>query len=455
METATNKFFLALGMMLLMAMGCTTSKSLMKDGMEFQSAGMYEQAVEAYKQSISRKITNIESKKGLQEAGQRLLEVKLDEFSRARLLERNKEAVYSFMDAESFMESLKRYGVRLEIPDHYLRDYNAVEDIYLSDLYSTGAQALEDEQFEKAEKLFQEIARIHPGYGEVESKLGKSVLEPEYRKGDAQFAEGRYRDAYRTFERIVAQDPNYRDALSRMDLSLEKGRFVMALLPFDAHGHPQEVATRVQAYTMDGLSDLDNPFLKIVDRQNLDRIIAEQQFSVSGVIDEASAVEVGNLTGAEAILIGELIDYRESPGKLQVRSQNGYESYSVKEKDSEGNEKTVTRYRPVTYKEYRNTKEVFVSIHVKLLSLETSEVLISEIIDRELSDEVDYVRYDGNASRLFPQRNDRVWKSRSAVNSLRGRVDARTELSSTATMRNDLNKYVGQAIAGKIAQFLD
>lgn len=455
METTTNKFFLALWMMLLMAVGCTTSKSLMKDGMEFQSAGMYEQAVEAYKQSLSRKITNAESKKGLQESGQRLLEVKLDEFSRARLMDRHRDAVYSFMDAESFMESLKRYGVRLEMPQHYLKDYTVVEDIYLSDLYARGTQALEDEQFEKAEKLFQEVSRIHPGYGDVERKLGKSVLEPEYRRATGFMSEERYREAYRLFEGIYRQDPDYRDTQELMEESLEMGRFVVALLPFDAHGHPQEVATRVQAYTMDGLSDLDNPFLKIVDRQNLDRIIAEQQFSVSGVIDEASAIEVGNLTGAEAILIGELIDYRESLGKLQVRTQNGYESYSVKEKDSEGNEKTVTRYRPVSYKEYRNTKEVFVSIHVKLLSLETSEVLVSEIIDRELSDEVDYIRYDGNASRLFPQRNDRVWTSRSAVNSLRGRVDARTELASTVSMRNDLNRYVGQAIAGRIAHFLD
>ena len=193
----------------------------------------------------------------------------------------------------------------------------------------------------------------------------------------------------------------------------------------------------------------------MVDRQHLDQILEEQNFSLSGVISDASALEVGNLTGAEAILIGQVIDYRRDIGRPAKVLKRGYESYSAKEKDENGEEKTVTRYRPVKYYEYTNRNSVYLSFHVKVLHLETSEVLISEVIERELADETHWATYSGNSNKLFPERNDKPQITRSAVNNLRGLINARQDVASIDELLNQTYDRIGDTIARKVDDYLE
>ena len=46
------------------------------------------------------------------------------------------------------------------------------------------------------------------------------------------------------------------------------------------------------------------PYFKVINRTDLNKIIAEQKIQNSGLIDESTAVEVGNLLGAQAIISG-------------------------------------------------------------------------------------------------------------------------------------------------------
>ena len=55
------------------------------------------------------------------------------------------------------------------------------------------------------------------------------------------------------------------------------------------------------------LPDLGN--VRIIDRDNINRIIGEQSLQMSGMVDADSAVEIGRLTGADAVVVGELTDY--------------------------------------------------------------------------------------------------------------------------------------------------
>ncbi|MCL2833690.1 MAG: penicillin-binding protein activator LpoB [Treponema sp.] len=57
---------------------------------------------------------------------------------------------------------------------------------------------------------------------------------------------------------------------------------------------------------------------RVVDRHNLDIIRAEQQFQLSGEVDDATAVSIGNLIGAAFVITGS-IGSRESLNYLRVR----------------------------------------------------------------------------------------------------------------------------------------
>jgi curli biogenesis system outer membrane secretion channel CsgG len=49
--------------------------------------------------------------------------------------------------------------------------------------------------------------------------------------------------------------------------------------------------------------------LKIIEREQLDKILAEQRLQASGLVDNASAAEIGKLLGADGILVGTITEY--------------------------------------------------------------------------------------------------------------------------------------------------
>lgn len=455
MTTSTKAIAAAAILGLLILTSCTTSKSLMKDGLKYESAGMYDEAMKAYKSSLSRNMSNVDSRTGLKKSGQRVLDSVLDEFSRAGMMGRPKDAVYSFRAAEDIQKEVKKYGVELHIPNHYYQTYASVEDEYLEGLYETGMAFLENEDFSKAKDQFDEIMFIDPDYRDVKDLQDTSVLEPKYRRAMGLMDQGSFRQAYKEFSQILRQNPGYKDAQEQSQIALKEGEFVMAILPFENQTSTRNVESKVQAYVLNSLTDLGNPFLKIVDRQHLDQIMAEQNFSLSGVINDASAIEVGNLTGAESILVGNVIDLRVEKGNPTRVRRNGYESFQVVSKGEDGKEIRTTKYRPVSYYEHSNANSVYISFHVKVLSLETSEVLISEVIEREIGDEVSYASYSGDLSKLFPQKNDKPYTSRSARNSIRNLLNGRRELTSLNELTNDAYQEVGASIANKVDRFLE
>lgn len=65
------------------------------------------------------------------------------------------------------------------------------------------------------------------------------------------------------------------------------------------------------AYTLSSLTEIKDPFLKVVDRENMMAILQEQKLQLSGVVDDKTAVEVGKLVGAQVILTGTVLKFEE------------------------------------------------------------------------------------------------------------------------------------------------
>ena len=82
------------------------------------------------------------------------------------------------------------------------------------------------------------------------------------------------------------------------------------------------------------------PIYEIIDRANIETILKEQAFQLSGIVDEETAVKIGKMVGVDAIWTGsvkeetdEIVSYdRRSRCKLYDSNSNCqyYESYNVK-----------------------------------------------------------------------------------------------------------------------------
>jgi len=279
-------------------------------------------------------------------------------------------------------------------------------------------------------------------------------MEPLYREGKIFLEEEHYRAAYDRFEKVQGRGRFYKDVVELKARTLEDGAFAIAVLPFE-NTVKTKVAPKVVAHTTNALANLDDPFLKIVDRENIDRILEEQRLGLSGVVDESTAVEVGELMGAQAVLMGTIIDYREELGKLKRSSMKGFESYRVKLLNSETQEYYYqTRYKQVEYNEYYQENRVYLSVSYKLVSLKTGELLASSIVEETKDHHVHYGTYSGDKDKLYPSKDGKVDTSSRNRKNLRALLKANRKVKPVSTLAADTYKSASSQIAQSIGQHL-
>ncbi|MBV6405210.1 MAG: hypothetical protein IT228_09335 [Flavobacteriales bacterium] len=447
---------LALAAAALLWAGCSGARSLVKKGIKLDEAGLYAEAADMYLQALQRDQRNVEAKIGLKKAGQSLLNDKLGAFFR----EVNgsgdlAKAVDTYLDAKAYADRANRLGVVLEIPDHQQREFERVKGEHLVALYTQGQGQLERQEFQAAEATFARIAKLEPGYKDASSLQSIAYMEPLYRAARTDLEAGRYRRAHEALSRVLEKDPAYKDAAALRAEALTKGQYSIAVLPFASSGKRTDLAARLQARTVSGITGSGDPFLKVVDRENLDRILEEQRLGLSGVVDQATAVQVGNLIGAKAVLMGDLISYREEAGKPRSSTKKGFEAYSVRQKVPETGESVlVTKYKPVEYTEHLQQNQVTASFSYRLVSLETGEVLVSNVVDVSEQDQAYYANYTGNRDALLPSLNGVLDPSDRARRDLRALLNAPRQVKPVTTLVDDAMRKAGDRIAGEVVGHL-
>lgn len=435
------------------AASCTGSKSLAKKGAKLEESGLYAEAADMYLQSLMRNSSNVDAKIGLKKTGQQLLNDKLGSFFKAFGLGDDKEtAVNAYLAARSYAERVGQYGVVLEIPDNYAKDFTEVKGQYLAEQYARGQELMAAKDYKGAEAVFAKITALEPSFKDSGKLQDVAYLEPLYSSGKQALEEGRYRKAYADLERVTAKDADYKDASMLKNQAVEKGRYAIAVLPFA--GTKKEQSARIQALATTALTAIDDPFIKVVDRENIERILAEQRMGLSGVVDEATAVQAGKLIGAHAVLMGNLIDYREETGQVKRSTKEGFQSFQVKVPDPmrPGYMMMVTRFKPARYTEYYQENKVYCSFSYKLVSLETGEVLLSKVVDRNTDDHAWYAGFEGDAGTLYPARNGQV--DTVGHRELQKLLKAPHEVKSAAELGNDALRQATQGMSAEVQREL-
>lgn len=445
-------FHIPVLLLLTALVACSGSKSFSKKAGKLDEAGLFAEAADMYLQAVQRNRKNVDAKIGLKKTGQMLLDDKLSDFFQNMAMGNNKaQAVAAYLDAKRYQDLVGRLGVVLDIPDHYSTDFERVKGEHLVDLYDQGQALMAKQDFRAAEQVFAQIAKLEPNYKDASSLQAVAYLEPLYRAGALDLEAGRYRKAYEELGRVLDKDPAYKDASALQQEALAKGQYTVAVLPFTSNSKRPDITARVQAMAMTALMETRDPFLKVVDRENIDRILEEQRLSLSGVVDEQTAVRVGNLIGAQAVLMGNVIDVREEAGQLRRSTKDGFESYRVQQINKETGEKYfITKYKPVRYAEFYQENKVTLSFSYRLVSLETGEVLATQLVERTAQDHMYYANYEGNAQQLMPARNGQVDLADRARRDLRALLSAPRELKSVTTLSTDVVRTTANVMATDI-----
>jgi len=147
----------------------------------------------------------------------------------------------------------------------------------------------------------------------------------------------------------------------------------------DFHGHDRsgsQIATLVQSKLM------KTEHYDILERDKLRRVLEEQNLGLAGIVDEATAVEVGRLLGVDALIFGEVTTYeleRDERGVEKVSRKVGTGKYEwVDQKNIfTGKTKKVKReiMKTVLVDQHYRIRRGTVAINFRVVGVKTGQLL--------------------------------------------------------------------------------
>ncbi len=137
-----------------------------------------------------------------------------------------------------------------------------------------------------------------------------------------------------------------------------------------------QIATLTQSMLM------QSQYFEILERDQLRRVLEEQNLGMAGVVDDATAAQVGKLLGVDALIFGEVTRYEVDADKevtTMVKDRRGTGKYrDVEEKDKKtGKTKIVKKeiYEEVYVPKKHFVRQGTVAINFRVVDVETGQLL--------------------------------------------------------------------------------
>ncbi|MGD9976508.1 MAG: hypothetical protein AB7S54_01055 [Bacteroidales bacterium] len=442
---------------ILLSGGCA-SKKYVKQGSKYEQAGMWELASDAYLHSLAAKGGNIDALVGLKRSGQRVIDDKCYKMFKAYENDQLKDVVYGYLDAVELKNKAAAFGVELTISDITAEYFTDAKSRYIEMIYDESQQLMNAEKFTQAGNILREIQQIEPGYGDVKEMLKVSKCEPLYRQGKEYLAGGANRKAYANFELIISEYDGYKDSQELKEEALQRALITVKVDDFKRKAGKVEFTRQLQGTVVAQLNLLDNPFIKVVDTENTQKIIDEQLRSVN----VGSNIQVGKILSARAILSGSVVEFNQSSGRLVKTEKRGYMKEVSKTKTSSGAEEKKSTYKKVIYYTYSVKNSVLATLEFQLTSTETGAVMVSDVVKESLEDETTYATFDGDDSKLIPgyweqinkdSPKDVISDKSSDISDLKNLLKAKRDVMSVTQLADKAVLEMARKTAQKINQY--
>lgn len=379
--------------MLLLLAGCNSSRLLMEEAQQYEDAGMYSDAMDRYVELYDNNKTQVEAHISMKRVGQLLVDEVL-------LQARSKKALGDYDAAMDMYDQAhdisKKYAfLELTIPSQFAGFESELKAAWINDLYNEAEALVLREQYDEADKYINQIFRLDRDNQRAEYLSIMSELYPNYNKGKKAYELGLYREAHAFFQTVSDLDADFKDTPELMADCRDRCSFSVAYVPIHRNRIEQSVEVAVGTHIKDEILSAGSPFVRLLERENLDQLIEEQRQNMGAAFDEEKAVEAGMLEGAQYVLTGEFLKYTNTLGRQNYDEKKGYDGRTLFS-------------NKVRYSEYSRERTIDASFKYQLINVETGQIHASgniPIFDRDL---VEYVVYEGNHERLHAGN----WKSR-------------------------------------------
>jgi len=185
-------------------------------------------------------------------------------------------------------------------------------------------------ELERQQKLIEEEKKLE------EEKKAKEELEKRERELEKQRQEIERRKLEEEKKRalessiILAEKLNYDPSM----VTQVGSRLSVAVLPFEFKGEAEDIELIATEKLITQLVNLRR--FRVIERGAMDKIMEEQAFGISGMVDEETAVEVGKLAGADVIILASIYIVPDF-GKVSARGINTETSEAIVAKEVQTN----------------------------------------------------------------------------------------------------------------------
>jgi tetratricopeptide (TPR) repeat protein len=385
MNTVRYLFYVLLSSWIFVA--CNSHKKALSEAQVLRATGQHQLAFDRYFAIYSAEPTEIEAYRGLKETGGYLVNMGYAQVQMLVGQERFEAALNALDDAERFYN--QHTWLELQRPFYAQTIRQEIHQALADSNFALAQDAVERERWEDARMYLNTARRYDRKKEEIEYLDLMIRILPDYKRGQKAMELKLYQEAYGFFEKVSRIDADFGDVLNLMDECLALGRITLAVVQL-----PQDSGTRVQDRALvssvkQALLARNNPFIRLVSRDDLDFLLEEQRNSMMGTFDERALIEAGKLLGAEYIILGDLLKYDLKTTLTRNQAQKGYAGRNVLAKKVEYFEKESTLSLEALYR-------------YTLVRAETGEVLAAENITFYEEDVIHWAEYMGDQVSLHP-----------------------------------------------------
>lgn len=309
-------------------LGCASSRKQLARADTYEQHGLLAEAYQSYAALYERRPKEALARVGMRRTAQALLDQKQERAIAAYRMGDLIGGDRAREEALAHQRAMSANGLQLE-PSPRMEEQRAMAQRTEADrLYHDAASAYAEDRFTEAEELTGKALKLWPEHREAGHLQRLARTEPLYREGLVAMGKGLWREAYQRFDRAVGIDPAHRDALAKRAECQEKASFTLACIYlYDLMEIPtlmlssrNDIGTQFLARVKEALLDAKDPFLILVDRENTERLLAEQRGQMNGLYDEQSIAAAGKLLGARYVLATRILRFDDVLSK-QLEAQ--------------------------------------------------------------------------------------------------------------------------------------
>ncbi len=381
----------------LVFQGCG-AKRMVKKASQFEEQGLYTEAANYYFKALDKNHKNVKALIGLRKNGELAFKDLIDEFESQHHQKNYKESVYSFLTLSNYLSSAKQYGILFKIPAASTFHFKKDKRIYLGKVYDEITYLLDKDQFTKAAIQLEEVEKFDANYKDIQDLKLYAQFEPLYREAKEAYRTGKYRLAYQQYTSLG----NYRDSENQKDKAQKEASLTILVLPFYNYSNEYNVQFDIEDKVVSSIIGQQNPFIKIIENRDNISPLDRDTYHANKTGKYPNYKNKRKSLKAKAVLIGEIIHYHKSSDRVKAEEVKGY-SYSWTDSTIKEDKSTRKKiFKKVIYNEHQGSSKVEVHFSYRLISTETGETLLADVIELGERDHIHYASYDGDPLTLVP-----------------------------------------------------